>query len=359
MKILIVDDSSHKIDELSRFINSKSPQSKIDTAESISNAIDVISGNPHIYNLIIIDQYLPLRNGEEASPFGGKQLLLEIKRKLHRKVPNYIVGFSQYEDSFTEFSHIWRVVKYEPSNKIWQLAISELVEHINNNNFNKENEDVLPTVFVEGLTDKFYLEKAIEHFFPDKKEKLIVKSQKKAGSNWVINQIVAWAHGMYTDENGEYIKCIGLLDRDDSGNNARKELNKKVFTENQKDTFKCLALEASYNPFILQFYKKGVQIEIDIESLFNIDIWNQAEKLLYLEARPNSNIIQAKGWNSLESSLIDHILSCEIDKSSLVYLKKVHISNKDKFSALVEKDIYNNLINFRPLIEKIFHELKI
>ncbi|MGV0948235.1 hypothetical protein ACTS93_14015 [Empedobacter falsenii] len=43
MKVLIVDDSIHKIDILSEFINNHSPNSYIDTAESISNALKTIS----------------------------------------------------------------------------------------------------------------------------------------------------------------------------------------------------------------------------------------------------------------------------------------------------------------------------
>lgn len=360
MKVLIVDDSLIKIDVLSKFINSQVPNSTIDIAENITNAISIIKNKTLVYNLIVIDQYLPLRNGEDPSPDGGKKLLSEINRTLQSKIPNYIVGFSQYDDSNYEFSKIWKVIKYNPSSNEWQQPFSELIYHIKNNNFNKENEVVLPTIFVEGQTDKFYIEQTILKYFPERKDKVMIKTQKNAGSNWVVNQIVAWSHSMLKNENGQYIKCIGLLDNDESGIRSKKELLDISFTENQQKTFKCILLKPEYNPEILNIYKKGIKIEIDIESLFSIKLWEKAEELGYLENRKIGVIEKPMSWNQLESSLKDFILLKGVEKHELIYLKKIKKVHKVDFKNLIHSENSEQSFEyFKNLVKDLFIELKI
>ncbi|KUJ51738.1 response regulator [Chryseobacterium sp. JAH] len=358
MKVLIVDDSFDKINVLSDYINKHSPGSFIDTAESISNAIQVIRDKPIIYNLIIIDQYLPLRNNENPIPDGGKKLLADIYRNLKTKIPNYIIGFSQYENEDFEFSKIWKVIKFSSSSDDWKLPMSELLNHIKNNNFNNDKEIINATVFVEGLTDKFYLDQTINYYFPHLVDKITIKTQSSAGSNWVVHQIAAWSHSMFKDQSGRYIKCVGILDNDESGRKAKNDLDSKVFSENQKLTFKCLLLNQKYNPNILEFYKRKCKIEIDIESLFNLEIIKDADEKNFLEHRKNIFIENPSDWDPYENSIKDYIAEKKFDQDSLKYLKKVKSFNKTDFLQLISKgEIKNNLVNFKLLLEDIIREL--
>ncbi|UWX60029.1 response regulator [Chryseobacterium oranimense] len=360
MKVLIVDDSIHKIDILSKFVNNHSPNSYIDTAESIKNALSTIQEKDLIYNLIIIDQYLPLRNGEEPIAEGGKNLLQEMYRKLQNKIPNYIIGFSQYENEQIEFSKIWNVIKYDADSTHWKHAFSELLNHIKNNNFNTQKEFVLPTIFVEGLTDKFYIEQTILHYFPELIDKISVKTQTSAGSNWVANQLVAWSHSMYKDNDGNFIKCVGILDNDEAGRRSKKELDAKSFSGNQQKTSKSIPLGPKYNPSILDFYKKGCKIEIDIESLFEIDVWIEAESKGILEMRNPVFSEAPTNWQPFEETSKDFMLNQGISEQHLLYTKKVKSLKKDDFLKLVRNDeskLKQKLVNFKTLLDDIIKEL--
>lgn len=361
MKVLIVDDSIHKIDTLSKYINLHSPNSFIDTAESITNALKTIKDKELIYNLIIIDQYLPQRNGENPIPDGGKKLLLEINRTLKNKIPNYIIGFSQYDNSDVEFSMVWKIIKFEIDSTDWQQPFSELLNHVKNNKFNKENEPVLPTIFVEGSTDQFYLEQTIINYFPAVIDKLSIKTQSGAGSNWVANQLVAWSHSMFKNTNGDYIKAIGLFDYDDSGRKAKKDLEIKSFTDNQRKTFKSFLLVPKYNETILNFYKKGCKIDVDIEALFDINIMKDAENLQYLESRNPIFVELPRDWSQLEMNATEFLTDKGFSQDELLYLKKVKQFSKEDFLKLIknQKNIKICLNNFKLLIDDLLVELDI
>ena len=360
MKVLIVDDSFYKIDILSNYINRHSPGSFIDTAESISNAIQIIKEKPLIYNLIIIDQYLPTRNGENPIPNGGQLLLMEINRTLKSKIPNYIIGFSQYDNKDVEFSKIWKVIKFSADSTDWQLSLSELLNHIKNNNFNNESEIIKPTIFVEGLTDKFYFDQTISNYFPEFIDKISIRSQPNAGSSWVINQIVAWSHSMQKDDNDNYIKCVGILDNDVAGRKSKRDLDLKGFSANQKSTFKCISLAAKHNANILDYYKKGCKIEIDIESMFDINIWNLAEEKGILEMRNPVFSDDPIDWQPYTETSKDFMLKQGIIESNLIYTKKVKSLKKDDFLKIVKKgDVKDNLKNMAVLLKEVINELGI
>jgi len=362
MKVLIVDDSFIKIDILSDYINKHSPGSYIDTAESISNAIQIIKDKSLIYNLIIIDQYLPIRNGKDPISDGGQKLLFELYRKLKNKIPNYIIGFSQYDNPNVEFSKIWKVIKFETHSNDWQLSLSEMLNHIKNNNFNNDTELIKPTIFVEGLTDKFYFEQTIFNYFPHLIDKISIKSQSSAGSNWVINQIVAWSHSMYKDEDGNFIKCVGILDNDIAGRKSKKELDSKSFSSSHLKTFKCLTLSPKLNPLILDYYKKGCKIEMDSESLFDINIWTEAKNRDILEIRNPIFSENPIDWQPFSETSKDFILRQGIIEENLLYTNKIKSLKKDDFLKIVKKDaskMKNNLVNFETLLKDVIKELEI
>lgn len=70
MRVLIVDDSLDKITALSELINELVPNVLIETAENISNAITLLH-KEEIYNLAVIDLFLPIRSGEAPIHNGG------------------------------------------------------------------------------------------------------------------------------------------------------------------------------------------------------------------------------------------------------------------------------------------------
>lgn len=359
MRILIVDDSIDKIMDLSSLIYSVFPDAIIETAENIVNASRLLKD--HNYNLAVIDLFLPMRAGDPPKPDGGKFLLDEIYRKNEYNLPNYIIGFTQFNETATNLSSIWISIKYVPSENDWKDNFSKVLYHIANTNLIDVYTDKLnkktPYLFVEGLTDKFYLEQAIDVFFKEKKNIFKIISQKNAGANWVANQIPIWAMKLQKDEKGNYIKSIGLFDSDQAGILAKEKIAHRNLSDNEKQCFSIIQLKASYNDEVLNFYKKGVKIEIEIESLFSEEILNYADRQNWLENRIPVCLTHPKSWNSLNENFEQFLKKIGIEERKFIYLKKVKKNSKEKFLKYIEslsnkEKVYSN---FRNLLNDVFN----
>jgi hypothetical protein len=362
MKVLIIDDSIDKIANLTELINTLPFKFSIDNTETITNAILLFKENK--YDVAIIDLHLPLRIGENPNPNGGKLLLEEVYRKKDvLNIPKYILGFSQYNEGIKDFSAIWKVIKYEPSNSEWKNSILQLFKHVvslpNGNSIIEE--EVLPTIIVEGLTDLDFINTSIELFFPEIKKKLFVKSQSNAGANWVANQIVIWSLQNFKDTNGINIKSIGLLDSDEAGSLAKKVINERLKSQNEQNSFKIIQILPKYNPELLKFYKEKCKIELEIESLFPIEILEYADSKNWLEYRNQTFISPPSDWEQHSQTSSQYIISKGISEKQLLYTKKVKLSKKMDFSKYVLSldDKNNTFRNFKLLIKDLILNLEI
>lgn len=358
MRILIIDDSIDKITDLSSLIYKAFPKAFIETAENIVNASGLLIKNN--YNLAVIDLFLPLRKGDNPKQSGGKFLLEEIYRKKEFKIPNYIIGFTQHEESSTSFSSIWSTIKYNPGLDEWKDSFSKVLYHIQNTSFkeldSKIEEDLIPRFYVEGLTDKYYLEQSISLFFAKEIETYEIVSQKNAGANWVANQIPIWAMKHQKDNNGNYIKALGLLDSDIAGNLAKDKIDNRNLSDNEQKCFSIIQLKPSYNIDVLEFYKKGVKIEIEIETLFPYEVLKHAENNQWLEHRNPLCMSPPKQWNQFEETLAQYLLKIGIYEEKHIYLKKVKTNSKENFLKYIKslknkKEVYSN---FKFLLSDIF-----
>ncbi len=314
-----------------------------------------------------IDIFLPLRKGQEVLKNGGELLLKELYRKLETlKTPNYIIGFTQFEDALeSNFSPIWRIIKFDYNSDKWKTTIKQLLSHINNTHFNiSEIKEIKPVVYVEGITDLNYLNLAIELFFPKYKNLIEIKSQKNAGANWVASQVAIWAISKIKyGVGGDYVMSIGLLDADEAGNKAKKDLFDRIKTENEQKCFKVLNINQKYNQELINFYSKGCKIEVEVESLFPINTIIHAEKQGWLEHRSSSFIENPKGWKQYEETSLSYIKSLGFNDEQNLFLKKVKKFNKQDFSTYVltldpklREEVF---VNFKLLIKDILTECKI
>lgn len=363
MRVLIVDDSLDKISELSKVIYEIDPQAHIETCENISNAILCLTEGG-FFNLAVIDLFLPLRKNEEPKKNGGEKLLNEIYRKKQTlKIPNYIIGFSQYEENSSSFSPIWNVIRYCANNSTnWKNSLKTLLNHIDSTKFVQIlDEIVLPTIFVEGLTDQYYIKQAIEIFFADSLDRVKVISQKNAGANWVANQIPIWAMKLQKDIGGSYIKAIGLLDSDEAGNIAKSNIENRNLTDNEKQCCTLYQIKPNYNLDILEFYQKKCKIEIEIESLFPLNILNYAESNNWLEHRSKTFIEAPTDWKQHKETSIQYICKKDIPIEKQLYLKKVKMDKKIAFYNYVNslKDKESVYINFKPLVNDLLKKIQV
>jgi CheY-like chemotaxis protein len=99
LKILIIEDDSHKIDDLSRFISELGDQYSYLIKKSVREAVMEVINNDH--DIIILDMALPTFNqadkasGGISQPQGG----LEIIRTLKSIKKNMdVIIFTQYPD---------------------------------------------------------------------------------------------------------------------------------------------------------------------------------------------------------------------------------------------------------------------
>ena len=363
MRILIVDDSIDKITELSKLILAVFEEAYIETSENITNTMLTLNQDER-FNLIIIDLLLPLRTHEMPKKDGGKQLLNDIYRKKDSiKIPDYIVGITQSEETNLEFSNIWSVLRFSHTSGEWRLAFSQLLNHIKyTQNFaHQTNSDNLPTIFVEGLTDKFYLEKALEIFFSEHITKLKIISQKNAGANWVATQIPLWAMRLQTNDKGDYIKALGLLDSDEAGNTAKLNIDKRNLTENEKKCCGIYQLRPNHNPELIIFFQNKCKIEIEIESLFSTAIMKFADEKGWMEYRAQTFTEAPNDWRQHEETSIQYITRKEIPTDNLVYIKKIRLEKKQTFCKYVgelenEKETFKN---FKPLLGELLTKLNI
>lgn len=364
MRVLIVDDSLDKLAEVSKTIISKNKSTSIfiDTVEDIQTALQFLQKNE--IDLLILDQYLPQRKEEKEKIItnGGKILLQEIERKGDKIItPRYIVGLTQHYEEKIDFSPVWALLKYSPSETQWSNNLSKIISHIINvNNKRPEtnnNSEFKPTIFLEGLTDLFLFEKVIDFFHSDIKNMISLKSQNNAGANWVAQQMVIWGHMLPKTDNNESIKAVGLFDADEAGLKAKNDMTQKLTSQNQQKNCKSFQLQPKHVKNLVEFYKIGIKVEIEIESLLPIEILKIADENGWLEYRNPMFIESPKDWNPVEETIPNFLTRKEISEDYTVFLKKTKLKYKKRFNQFVlaqsEKnpEILNN-------ISLVFEELK-
>lgn len=367
MKILIVDDDLNKISAVIKILAELEIPMQINSVEDIKSAMAQFQEVQ--YDLAIVDIFLPVKKGSVIQKDGGGQLLNELYRKRDsHSIPKYIIGLSQMHPiEKQDFSEIWNILQYAPSSTKWSNSLKQLIRHIERVNFQNKNkfklEKFIPTLFVEGMTDKFYLEKAFQLFAPEQLSKILIKSQSNAGANWVAAQLIIWGFQLPKDDDGNLIKGIALLDSDEAGNEAKIKINRILNSSQQEKACKNLQLSGNYSKDVLDYYKAGCQIEMEIESLFSLELLKEADSLGYLDNRNPTFIKKPSGWDEFKESAADYITSKEISQDALVLVKKVKMQKKKKFLQLVESKLEEGNLkeifaNFENLVNDIISSFK-
>lgn len=364
MKILIVDDSLDKVTAISEAILSNRDSNVIiDCTEDIVTTLQSLTSIK--YDLVVLDLLLPWRKGEDPIENGGATLVKEIQRNSNKIVtPSYIIGLTQYDPEKVFFSDIWKAIKYSKGNTSWSTSLNEVISHVvkskktPNSLVNK-----LPTIFVEGKTDKEILIEAIKIHEPKILQFADIDA-KGNGANWVSKQICIWALQQQKEVGSENLLIgIGLLDSDNAGRSAKSEIERLVKTENGKNTYKIIQYKARHNLDLLPFFSNGLNIDIEIESLFTIDVLQKANDLGYMEDRTTIFETMPKDWNQMNTLLPDFLCTKGIKKDSHIYLKKIKEESKNKFckmlSSMSDNEKKEAFSNFDTLISEICDKLKI
>lgn len=210
------------------------------------------------------------------------------------------------------------------------------------------------TIFVEGVTDKHYLEHAIKLFSQSLKERLenkslrIFASKTDGGTSNLVNYAHAWSLCKFRDK-----KLFVLLDLDPAGRNAAKEI-RELYLPSVKT---CLMPTNSGMVYIYERIVNQECFSFSIENYFPEDFWEYLKSKGLLESR-NICELQTCFSKKMGSTLsLDEAINGEIQSKYQVVVRNVPDTYK-KMQIKKEVDAYNGdrialYKDFKLVISKI------
>lgn len=202
----------------------------------------------------------------------------------------------------------------------------------------------VPTIMVEGKSDKKYLEMAIDELSETLKNKLnndelriVTREDNGAGTTLIKNWVLAWLHSQNKS------KLVAIFDKDNAGNKVIGEIkNTELYShQNQKTNVRVIQFAPSQE--IITVYNEKLHIPFEIEHLLSVDVWKQAIKLRYVSPRSSAELIEAYKDNLPRDKTIDSILD---EKISNIEIRETianynpHDDKKIDLCELVEQ-MYN------------------
>lgn len=215
----------------------------------------------------------------------------------------------------------------------------------------------IPTIFVEGKTDRIYLEEAIKRY-NSTLETMLCEQRLKIYSNdeyGGVKSVKEWTHAWCLTKNQS--KMIAMFDSDSAANIKKKEIQEdEIFQEriSKWHTLKLLTIPKTST--IIDMYKKGIKFEYSIEHLFTVDIWKKCKS--YLENKKNGEL-PALNDNVADPEKgklpqIRELIGCDVTDSYLSIKikkdKKMNFCNKILNLSKNDDTIFSE---FKPLVDEI------
>ena len=135
-------------------------------------------------------------------------------------------------------------------------------------------------LFVEGLSDKHILRKALNVFAPDRADQIDVETTENGGGhNYVIDMLIAWK-AVAKHKPGTR-RAAGLVDLDMGAKSAAAAWN----SGNGNTRYsKCIKLQTPVHMYPV--LEAGFKIPVVLETLYDRAVWSWAEERGYLVDRP-------------------------------------------------------------------------
>ena len=220
------------------------------------------------------------------------------------------------------------------------------------------------TIFVEGITDKKYLEKAIQLLSKDLHQKIsegtlkiVTREENGCGTSLLCDWAVAWMHFNYKS------KAVILLDCDKAGNEAKKKIE-NAQKEFQKKSFKLkvIQIQPTEDMKIVQA-KIQKSLIFEIEHLLSYDFWKKLQQKNWVEVKEVNELVLVYGHlitrdNSLDT-IIEDVVENEALKQTIIYWNPKD-SKKDKIYEYAEQccmesdEIFRGFSNTIRKLEKYF-----
>lgn len=353
ISILIVDDSIEKIISIINVINKNENYTiKIDQAISIVEALSYLEKNK--YHLLISDILMPYDKDSELLEEGGNILIKEIYRKSRYNVPLFIMGLTQYDEFLPNFKKIWNVYKFNKSAKEWEFSLVEMINHIDKVKSNLL-QFITETIFVEGINDYKILNRTCQLYYSELIHLFKIEYVNfGGGTDWVERNIIIWSHALNKNEDGNYIKAIGLFDNDPKGLKSVDNLKSKIKEHSaESKCFSILKTSYKYSTILKSIKNKGLTFFTTMEDLISIEVWKYAQSKDWLTLRSQDSY-------DIESVVNEEYLN-ELsfnEDEKLITLYKIKDEYKNDFTNYsLQKSEY--LLNVSYLLKECLTKLKL
>lgn len=209
------------------------------------------------------------------------------------------------------------------------------------NELNKHNSNVL---FVEGMTDKVIITKAIEIHDPS----LLGAFEIMAGNgyDWVADMTISWFYSRKS------LLAVALFDQDSAGAAGRNRVTKSVKESNRN--FRLMDLPKV--PHLRSIFNKGIKLPYAIEDLFPEHILRHAKQQGWLEFK--TSVMSNSNFNDPHTTFEDYCRhQLNFNEGELLYLYKIKMIKKDAFTKFVtrltEQDVIDAFEPFKDLVTQI------
>jgi nucleoside phosphorylase len=133
MKLLIVDDSDKKADEVVALFRSSLAGARVERAKSFRSALQRLESEA--YDLLVLDMVLPIRDGESPSNDGGRKILSEIEDGASCRPPSHIICLTEFPEVADQFrteasKKLVHVVVYSETSSTWRDSLGAKARQI-------------------------------------------------------------------------------------------------------------------------------------------------------------------------------------------------------------------------------------
>lgn len=236
----------------------------------------------------------------------------------------------------------------EPHVREWRNRVDMLQKRID------EGVDTdCPTIFVEGPSDKTIFEAIISSKFPHASNVKVLCSQRNGGGHgWVKDSLIAWHHSR------PHERAIGLFDGDDASIPSLQEFRELVEDRSNGKT-KAFKYQIKPDGIAREVHKVGLKLQVAIEELCPIEVWDAATAAGWLENR--SRLPELYSFRELDETF-NEWLAKKLPDNRLLVVAKQRVGNdyKEKFSKLVVQSILapDCKFDFQPLLKLTTELLK-
>jgi len=218
----------------------------------------------------------------------------------------------------------------------------------------------VPTIFVEGKTDKAYLELAITHYSPEMKEMLdggglrIFTQEGKGGCQKLVDWANAWIFS------GNMSKMVVLFDCDNAADKKRKELiESDIFVHKRSNAMvNVKTLMPSLD--IISVKSKHMDIPYEVEHLLSKDFWKKIKTKGFCEERKGEELLRITSkYTSIDKSIktiIEELID-DVELRETIVMYNPHTDKKDKILNFLQKSSFEEqeeyLKGFEPTIDML------